>query len=183
MPLFPPSTTSTVTAVSLFASTAIQTVAATVTETTIIGSGSGSLTLPANYLAAGRMLRFSVRGLYSTPTLSVGSVLVKIKLGGTTLASGTANALVATATNLGYEGTALITCQTVGASGTAIIMGGLTYAVGNNIAPLVLAINNGTSTTTIDTTGTLVFDCTVTWSNNTAGNSVSSLNCLLEGLN
>lgn len=168
---------------TLFTSTAIQTVAATVTETTIIGSGSGSLTIPANYLTAGKILRFSVRGLYSTPTLNVGSILIKIKLGGTTLASGTANALISTSTNLGFAGEALITCQTIGSGGTVIIMGELDYATGNNLAPLVLAINNGTSTSTINTITTNTFDCTVTWSNNTTGNSVSSLNCLLEGLN
>lgn len=58
-------------------------------------------------------------------------------------------------------------------------------ATGNNLAALVLAINNGTSTSTstINTTTTNVFDVTVTWSNNTNGNSVSSLNCVLEGLN
>lgn len=182
MPLFPSglpvSTVST-----LFSSTATQTVAATVAETTIVGSGSGSLTLPANYLTVGRMIRFSIRGLYSTPTLSLGNIAIKIKLGGTTLATGTANALAATATNIGFVGEVLITCRTTGASGTVIIMGGLVYGVGGNLAPLALDINNGTSTTTLDTTGTLTFDCTVTWSNNTAGNSVSSLNCLLESLN
>lgn len=168
---------------TLFSSTATQTVAATTVETTIIGAGSGTLTLPANYLSVGKTIRFSVRGLYSTPAVSVGNILVKIKLGSVTLASATANALVAVASNLGFSGEGFITCRTVGASGTVIMMGGLEYGVGNNLAPLFLAINNGSSTSTVDTTGTLVFDCSITWSNNTAGNSVSSLNCLLEGLN
>lgn len=182
MPLFSPPPTG-LAPTTLFSSTATQTVAATVAETTIIGAGTGSLTLPANYLTAGKTVRFSVRGLYSTPTLSVGNILIKIKLGGVTLASGTASSLVATSTNLGFAGEALITCQTTGSSGTVIIMGELDYSAGNNLAALVLAINNGTSTSTINTTTTNAFDCTVTWSNNTAGNSVSSLNCLLEGLN
>jgi hypothetical protein len=182
MPLFA-SNVPNLTASTLFSSTATVTVAATTVETSIIGSGSGSLTLPANYLTAGKTIRFSLRGLYSTPTLSVGNILVKIKLGGSTLASGTANALVATSTNLGFSGEGIITCRTTGASGSVIMMGGLEYGVGNNLAPLFLAINNGTSTTTVDTTSALAFDCTVTWSNNTVGNSVSSLNATLEGLN
>jgi hypothetical protein len=62
-------------------------------------------------------------------------------------------------------------------------MGGIMIGVGNNLAPLLVAINNGASTSTVDTTGTLAFDVTVTWSNNTAGNTVSSLNCSLESLN
>jgi hypothetical protein len=86
MPLFA-SNVPNLTASTLFSSTATVTVAATTVETSIIGSGSGSLTLPANYLTAGKTIRFSLRGLYSTPTLSVGNILVKIKLGGSTLAS------------------------------------------------------------------------------------------------
>lgn len=183
MPLFPSGIPS-FTATTLFSSTATQTVAATTSETTIIGSGSGSLTLPANYLTAGKTIRFAVRGLYSTPALNIGNVAIKLKLGGTVLnTAASASALAVSVTNAGFDGEAFITCRTIGASGSVILMGGITYGVGNNLAPLVLAVNNGTSTTTVDTTGTLAFDATVTWSNNTAGNSVSSLNCLLEGLN
>jgi hypothetical protein len=168
---------------TLFTSTATKTVAETTTETTIIDTGTGSLTLPTNYLTAGKSLKFAVRGLYSTPTLSVGNIVVKIKLGGVTLATATVNSLVATATNLGFDGECLITCRSTGVSGTVIMMGGIMIGVGNNLAPLLVAINNGASTSTVDTTGTLAFDVTVTWSNNTAGNTVSSLNCSLESLN
>lgn len=168
---------------TLFTSTATQTVAATVTETSIIGAGSGSLTLPANTLAAGKTLRFQARGLYSTPALNIGNLLVKIKLGGVTLASGTATALLVSTTNSGWEGTAIITCRSTGVSGTVIIMAGVNYALGNNVAAAGLAINNGTATSTVDTTGTLLYETTVTWSNNTSGNSISSLNCVLEALN
>lgn len=167
----------------LFTSTTTQTVAATTSETTIIGSGSGSLTIPANYLIAGKVLRFELRGLYSTPLLNVGSVTIRVKLGTTTLETGSASALLASVTNAGFEGSGLITCRTVGVSGTVIIMGGVTYGVGNNMAPLVTAVNNGTSAVTIDTTTSQVFNITIQWSNNTAGNSVSSLNCSLEALN
>lgn len=183
MPLFP-SGLPTATVSTLFSSTATQTVAATVAETTIIGSGSGSLILPANYLTQGKVLRFVVRGLYSTPALNIGSIAIKLKFGSTVLnAAASASALAVSITNAGFDGEAFITCRSVGASGTVVLMGGLTYGIGNNLAPLVLAINNGVTATTIDTTVAQTLDCTVTWSNNTAGNSVSSLNCLLEGLN
>lgn len=171
-------------ATALFTSTATQTVAATTTETTILGTGSGSLTIPANYLIVGKLLRMSIRGLYSTPALNIGSIAIKIKLGSTVLnTTATASALAVSVTNGGFDGVAFITCRSVGASGSVVLMGGLEYGVGNNLAPLVLAVNNGTSATTIDTTASQVLDCTVTWSNNTAGNSVSSLNCVLEALN
>jgi len=182
MPLFPSGIPS-FTATTLFTSTATVTVAATTVETSIIGSGSGSLTLPAAYLTAGKSLKFAIRGLYSAPAVSIGNIVIRIKLGGTTVATGTASSLAALASNLGFDGECLITCRGTGASGTIISMGGVTYGVGANLAPFAVAVNNGTSTTTIDTTGTLTFDCTVQWSNNTVGNSLSSLNCLLEGLN
>lgn len=169
---------------TLFTSTATQTIAATVSETTIIGSGSGTLTIPASYFTVGKTVRFHVRGLYSTPALSVGNIGIKIKLGGTVLnTTATATALLVNTTNAGFEGTAIITCRATGASGSVALMAGVEYSLGANIAAAFLPINNGTSTTTIDTTVSQTFDCTVTWSNNTAGNSISSLNCLLEGLN
>lgn len=171
---------------TLYSSTSIQTIAATTAETTIIGSATGasnSLTIPANYLYAGKALRFQVRGVYSTPALSVGNILVKIKLGSTVLCSGTASALLISATNVGYVGDCLITCQTAGAMGTVVIMAGVTYGVANNTAPFSLALNNGITPVTIDTTSSQVFNVTITWSNNTTGNSISSLNCVLEGLN
>lgn len=63
---------------TLFTSTATQTVASTVTETTILGTGSGSLTIAANYLTVGKLLRLYIRGLYSTPALNIGNISVKI---------------------------------------------------------------------------------------------------------
>lgn len=183
MGLYPSGIPNTTTS-TLFTSTATQTVAATTSETTIIGSGQGSLTLPANYLVAGKVIRFAIRGLYSTPALNIGSLAIKLKLGGTTLnVAASASALATSVTNAGFDAEAFITCRTIGASGTVILMGGVTYGIGNNLAPLVLAVNNGTSATTIDTTSTLALDATVQWSNNTSGNSISSLNCVLEGLN
>lgn len=182
MPLFNQSTPSTNSA-TLFTSTSTQTVAATVTETTIIGSGIGSLTLPANYLTVGKSVRLAIRGLYSTPTISAGKITVNIKLGSVLLATGSASSVVSTASNYGFDGECVFTCRTDGASGTVIIMGGVTYGVGVGLSPLAFALNNGTSTSTIDTTASQTLNATVTWSNNTAGNTVSSLNCLLEALN
>lgn len=183
MPLFSPVLNI---ASTLYSSTSTQTVAATVTETTIIGTSTNltdSLVIPANYLYVGKVLRFQVRGLYSTPALSVGNLLVKIKLGSSLLCSGTASALLVSATNVGFVGDALITCQSTGISGSIVIMAGVDYGVTNNTAALNLALNNGVTPITLNTTISQTFDTTVTWSNNTAGNSISSLNCVLEGLN
>jgi hypothetical protein len=184
MPAFPPSVPAVASgAATLWTSTTTPTVAATVTETTILGPGSGSLTLPANYLTVGKMLRLTVRGLYSTPALAVGNILVNLKVGSVTIASATATALLVSATNAGWEGTALITCRSAGSSGTLIVMGAMTYGVGPNLAALTLPINNGASTSAVDTTSAQTVNCTVTWSNNTAGNSISALVASLEGLN
>lgn len=185
MPLFNPPSFSGL-AQTLYSSNAIQTIAATTTETTIIGTSttsSNSLTIPANYLYAGKALRFQVRGVYSTPALNIGNILVKVKLDSTILCSGTASALLVSATNVGFVGDALITCQSVGVTGSIVIMAGVNYGVTNNTAPLSLALNNGITPITIDTTASQTFNVTITWSNATVGNSISSLNCILEGLN
>lgn len=170
--------------ITLFSSTVTQTVAATTTETTVIGTGYGSLALPANFLTVGKTLRFAIRGLYSTPVLNIGNLAIKLKLGSTTLnTSSIATGMLLGLTNAGFEGEAFITCRSTGVSGTVILMGGLQYSTGSNASPVTVGINNGSSTTTIDTSIVLAFDCTVAWSNNVAGNTISALNCTLEALN
>lgn len=170
--------------VVLFTQTNTVTVAATTTPTDLLGTGTGSLTIPANTVVAGRQWLLKIHGIYSTPTLSIGNLLVEVKLGSVTLASATANSLAATATNLAYDAELIFTCRSNGASGTVMTTGNLEYdAAASNVAQLSLAFNSATGTSTINFTNSNAFQAIATWSNNTAGNSVSSLNCSLEQLN
>lgn len=167
----------------LFNVTGSTTVTNTVTETTIIGAGNGSLTLPANFLTAGKMLRVMAGGIYSTPAITAGSVTIKIKLGSTVIASGTASGLLISASSAAFSASSILSCRTVGASGTVMIDGHVDYSVGNNLARFYLDLNNGGATTTIDTTTSQALDVTANWDTASASKILTTTMFLLESLN
>lgn len=157
-----------------YAQTADKTIANTVTETTLIGTGNGSLTINANSVSAtGTIFRFYSSGLYTvtgTPTITF-----KVKLGSTVLATTVTSAL--SGTNKWWEICLTLIVRTTGATGT-IMMGGF---VAYNGATYVLdAIDNGGSATTVDFTASKLFDVTVTWSAASASNTIKSTVCTFE---
>lgn len=162
----------------LFTQTANATVANTVAETTIIGSGVGSLTLPANFLTVGRTIHFRLWGIYSTdaaaPTLNV-----NVKLGGTTIMTTTAIAATAAMTNRGLTIHGMITCRTTGATGTVFGQGQCEQNNANTNSQARDMEN--TATVTVDTTAALTFDITVTWGTANANNTATGTNLVLEG--
>ncbi len=58
----------------------------TTAETTVIGSGTGTLLIPANYITHGKVLRVTAYGLYSTQLVPVG-LTMRVKLGGSSTGS------------------------------------------------------------------------------------------------
>ena len=62
----------------IYRQTADKTVANTTTETSIIGTGVGTLPLPANFLIPGRTLRLTFEGVYSTVVVTGDTVTIKI---------------------------------------------------------------------------------------------------------
>lgn len=154
--------------------TASATVASTVVETTIIGTVSGSLTLPAGYLTAGRCVRLQAWGVVSdtgTPNLTI-----KAKFGSTVLASTGAVALASGITNLGWKLEALITCRTTGVTGTVFVQGEFTY--GTVRLPMATV-----ATVTVDTTGALVINLSAEWGTSSASNTITCTNMIVERLN
>lgn len=168
-----------------FVQTADKTVTNTVTETTMIGTGVGSTTLPAGFFGvAGKVLRVRLAGIYSTPAIVSSSVLIKIKLGSTVLASGTTTALATGSSGLRFFGEANIVCRTGGASGVLSIDSAITYNVTGSDVPIIDPLNNGGATiTAIDLTGALAFDLTATWDSNTATRIATSTMCIIQSLN
>ncbi len=169
----------------IFVQTADKTVTNTTSETSIIGTGVGSVTLSAGFFnAAGKSLRIKLGGIYSTPAIVASSVLIKIKLGSTVLASGTTTALATGASNLRFFGEASITCRTSGASGVLSIDSAIIYNVTGSDVPVLDPLNNGGATITgIDLTGSLVFDITATWDTATTTRIAKSTVCTIEALN
>ncbi len=173
---------------TLFTQTADKTVTNTVTETSIVGTGVGSLatamTLPANFFnKISKTLRLRIGGVYSTPALATPSIIVKVKFAGTTIATVTTTALLSGATNLEFDGEILITCRTTGATGTVMVHGDIEYATGIAGTIAVDPLNNAGATTTIDTTTASLLDVTVQWDTNTATRIAKSTVCTLEVLN
>lgn len=159
----------------LFSQTSTVTVANTLTETSLVGTGTGSVTLPANLLIPGRNLRIWVWGFHSStanPTITI-----RVKIGGVTI--GTASGSSGNGTNNSFVVNFLLTCRTVGATGTIISQG--QYAelhTGGLVANLP-----STTTTTVNTTGTLLLDVTSQWGTANAGNTMSATNVIVEQLN
>lgn len=172
-----------------FSSTASVTVSTAVTAT-LVGSGVGSLTIPAAGLIAGRTVRLRAFG-YLTTTASPSTLIFLVKLGSTTVANSNAGtALAPTASLTTAKPWAMecsITCRTTGASGTVLPLGVVRMAAsataGFSAATVgeVLISNTATpTTTTIDTTASQALDFQVT--NAGTGTTVVCTNFEMEVL-
>ncbi len=139
----------------IFTATADGGPAGTTTETTLFGTGVGSLTLAANDLAAGRAVRITMKG--TTELNNTDTTTIRVKLGGTTIASGVYTSAVADNTTLSFLIDGVITCRTAGASGTYRFDGYLhVLDAGSFSGGLVPLTGSGS----IDTTTTNAIDIT-----------------------
>lgn len=144
----------------LWVSTADVTVANTTTETTMLGAGAGTLTIPANALnVAGNVLSVKISGNYGrtgTPTLRL-----RVKLGGTAISDLT---LTVALSGMWFS---YLECATrvTGASGS-ITCSNVFNTPGNGPGP-------STATTAIDLTASQAVDITLQWGTASASNTVT----------
>lgn len=162
---------------ALFTSTADAANDHVASDTSIIGSGVGSKTTPANYFAAGTSIMVQLSGYVSTPA-TPDTLNVKIKAGATSVGSTGAFTPSALLSNATFRLFGLITCRTAGASGTFIIntmmeITGASLTTANESKIL------NTATVTLDTTGTLAWDITAAWSSTTAGDVITGTNFVM----
>lgn len=157
---------------SLFASTSNVEVTETTTETSIIGTGEGSHTIPANFLEVGDTLVFDVGGFWNKGSAGAAETFTwTVKIGSTTI--GTLIQSVASAgvvSERSFNLFIIMTVRTIGSGGTAhfqVVQGGIT---GN------FDIN---AETTIDTTATNTLDVTMTMNNGNVNNVVTGTNASL----
>jgi hypothetical protein len=164
---------------TIFTQTNTVTVANTVTETALTGTGVGTLTLPANFFTIGKSLNLVVRGFMSdtgTPTLRI-----RVKLGSTTIGDTGAVALVGTINNEVFEVSYSLTCRTTGATGTVIGQGHFEFDNSTNSG--LFEGMPSTGTTTIDTTATQAISVTAEWGTADPADTISATNCTIEVLN
>lgn len=157
---------------ALFNATASATVANTVTETSLIGTGTGTLTLDANLLAVAKSIEIEAWGTIAT--LVTPTLRLKVKLGATIIIDTTAVTLLSiTGTNL-WNTKAVIDCRTAGASGTVMGQGMALYYTSTTGLAGISSPN--TTTSTINTTTTQVIDMTATWGTASASNTITCTN-------
>ena len=162
---------------ALFAQTADKTVANTGTETSLIGTGQGSVTLPADFFSVGKTIRFRWLG-YNSTTSPAGTLIFRVKLGASTIMATATNTATNNLANNRVEIFGEITCRSVGASGTVHGQGSVIRATAANAASRWQMVK--TSTSTVDTTGSLLFDITVQWGTASASNTMTMTNGILE---
>jgi len=143
----------------IFTGTASATVS-TATTATVVGTGVGTLTFPANTCVVGKSIRAHVGGVMTT-SATPGNYTFFFKLGSTTIATTGTFTPQVSATTKGWAMDALITFRSCGVSGTVLVDGAATYPSAAG-ARGVQDLNNNGSTTTINTTGSLAFDAQVT---------------------
>lgn len=136
----------------------------TTTQTSILGAGRGSKTVPANTLDVGTVIRITLAGHLSdsgAPTLDLA-----IELGGTEVCSTGAQTLNNAVSDTDWHATIDIVCRSTGATGTVVASGLFEH---DDDAQFRLV---KTSATTIDTTSALLVDALVTWGTAHADNSI-----------
>lgn len=171
----------------LYTATASATVANTTAETSIIGTGIGSLSMPATavealpvttvpFWFAGKTIRVRVMG-YISQLVAGPNRTVKIYLGSTALGTVGPSSVATAVTNVGFLYEFLTTCRTTGATGTAFTQGTLFHSgLGQNYM-------NATSAVTIDTTTAAALDVKFTWGTGDPGNTITATNVTVEALN
>ncbi len=154
----------------------------TTSETSIAGTGPGSLTIAANALTVGKTYRFKISGIYNTTTVP-GNCTFKIKIGSVVIGTGTVNNLITTASGLAWSCSGTFVCWTTGSSGTAVTDAVMRYSQGNLLAADILELDNGGAVSTINTTISNAVDFTVQWATADSSNAWKATTFTLESLN
>ncbi len=169
----------TINASSAYTATANKTVINTTTETTLLASGVGSLTINANTLVAGKSYMIKAYGFVNTDACAP-NWTVNAKLGSTVIAT-TTGAATASLSNRRVEIMTIVTCQTTGTSGTVAAQGSFGY--NSNATNGFTREMVNTSPITINTTVNQSIDLTFTWSVADIDNSITITNATIAAMN
>jgi hypothetical protein len=152
------------------------TVVNTITETTILDGGIGSLSVSANYFSPGDSFHVKIGGIVSANNGN--TITFSVKTGSVILGTDTIT-FTNGVTNRSWEFNCDFTVRTIGGPTVASIMtnGTFMYNVASDIyGGGFITLNN----TTFDTTNPNTLDFTVTWGSASLGNSIYSSMCILK---
>ena len=146
------------------------TVSGTTSESSLIGAGVGSLSIPANGFKIGDSFRADFGGLLSSQNND--TIRIRVKAGSTILADSGLQTM-STATNDVWQFSINFTVRSLGVAGTASIvsLGVFHTTKQSNGAPQGFAFNTVNSTT-FDTTVSNTLDVTVQFSSTSLSNSI-----------
>jgi hypothetical protein len=102
------------------------TVASTNAETTLVGTGIGTTTLPANFFTVGKTIRLTASGYYSTNTTLAQTLTMRVRysgIAGTPLITTSAIGTSLPMTNRGWRLMTEFTCWSTGAGGGGVGQG------------------------------------------------------------
>jgi hypothetical protein len=158
------------TALGVFAQTSTVTITNTTTATTLLGTVTGSTTLPANFFAQGKTIIVFITGTYNStgsPSCTLNLTIGGVAMGTIVLTHN--NAL----TTAYYDAQFVITCRTTGATGT------LQYSANGKLntstaTASAVFFQNSTTSGSVDTTGTLAIGLTGTWSAASLSNTITA---------
>lgn len=176
---------------TLFVAAANKTVANTTTETSIVGTGIGSLTLPATAVEAlpvtttpfwyfGKTIRMTMMGVWSQTGASP-TRTATLYYGSTALCTIALPVFATAVTGRGWSLAIIMTCRATGASGAVNCRGWITLTgdAGADSRQYEL----GAGTVTIDTTSSNALDLKWTWGTADASNTITATIGVIEALN
>jgi len=145
----------------------------TTTESTLIGTGVGSLTVPANGFSIGDSFNGELSGVMDAANNQ--TIRIKVKAGSVILLDSGVQNLTSSITDDIWTLSLDFTIRQLGAAGVASIasFGRFSYTKTNNGAVEGFGMNTINSTT-FDTTINNTIDVTVQWGSNNAGNNIYS---------
>jgi len=148
-------------------------------ETTLLGAGRGTLTIPANEVIVGTSIRVRMGGVYGSKGAAPGTLTINVLIGGVSIGTHI-ETLNANETNQPWELVAILSVRTIGAAGTiqASARWLHEYAQGGEVTDMgdfgVIAV------ATVDTTAPMVIDVTADFSAADAANTITATNCCIE---
>jgi hypothetical protein len=165
----------------IYTSTADKNVASTTAETSIIPTGTGTLTLPANFWVVGKTIKITLIGFLRSKSSAPGTLDVRTKLGAVNIGATGGFVMDTGLSDIITRVNVLMTCRTTGATGTVKVCGALEY-LGSGVTYFkVQPFSQGSMV--VDTTASSALDMTATFSVSDATNSWTTVDVAFEVLN
>lgn len=162
----------------LYAQTALgSNITNTIIETSLVGTGVGSLTVPANFFSVGDSFVAKMCGLLSCANNE--TIHIRVKSNGVTIADAGVFSMKIS-TNKYFELTMDFTVTKIGAAGVAELFTNGQYSYNHNAAGEIAGNNFALiSSTVFDTTVTNALTITAEWGSAKTANSIRSQNFVL----